>query len=61
MGLLGADATMLKGLGALPRMAQMLVSGLVDDERKGLPEPRVLPRGSQLVLISDFIEITIIE
>ena len=56
VGLLGADATMLKGLGALPRMVQMLVSGLVDDEQKGLPEPRVLPRGSQVVLISDFIE-----
>jgi len=56
VGLLGADAMMLKGLGALPRMVQMLVSGLVNDERVSLPELRVLPRGSQVVFISDFIE-----
>ena len=56
VGLLGADGMMLKGIGALPRMVQMLMSGRGEGERVGLPELRTLPRGSQIVLISDFIE-----
>ncbi len=56
VGILGGDAVLLKGLGALPRMVQMLMAGRDGDERKGLPELRGLPRGSQVVLISDFIE-----
>ena len=56
VGLLGSNGRMLKGIGALPRMVEILASNLGQAQLGGLPEKRKVSRGSQVVFISDFLE-----
>ena len=56
VGLLGSNGRMLKGIGALPRMVEILASNLGQAHLGGLPEKRKVSRGSQVVFISDFLE-----
>ena len=56
VGLLGSNGRMLKGIGALPRMVEILASNLGQSHLGGLPEKRKVSRGSQVVFISDFLE-----
>ena len=56
VGLLGSNGRMLKGIGALPRMVEILASNLGEPHLGGLPEKRKVSRGSQVVFISDFLE-----
>ena len=56
VGLLGSNGRILKGIGALPEMVEILTSNLDQPHPGGLPEKRKVSRGSQVVFISDFLE-----
>jgi uncharacterized protein (DUF58 family) len=56
VGLLGSNGRIFKGIGALPRMVEVLTSNFGQPHLGGLPERRKVSRGSQVVFISDFLE-----
>ena len=56
VGLLGLKGNLLRGVGSLPRFVEALTGEFSQLFRGGIPEKRVLPRGSQVVFMGDFLE-----